>query len=165
MCAFFFSKGAELIAVTMLFLVWDSYLLATAFRLAQSSIDSLGNWNPSKIFPLSMCRKLAYSSCLANGVLILNRIYWKGQGRGQVQVERLLLHFLSLVASAVPTETFVRKTKRGSWGIDPPAESERPWLIRLSFFTVRKEVDWRTSAYEIDYLSPASPFPYSKYLR
>lgn len=52
-------KGGELIliAVTMLVLVWDSYLLATALLLAQCSIDSLRNSNPSKIFPLSMCRK------------------------------------------------------------------------------------------------------------
>lgn len=72
----FFSKGAELIAVTMLVLVWDSYLLATAFLLAQSSIDSLGNSNPSKIFPLSMCRmrtKPLWPTTLS--VLILNRIY------------------------------------------------------------------------------------------
>jgi len=41
-------------------------------------------------------------------------------------VERLLLHFVSLVASAVPTET--RKTERGSCGIDPPARSERTYL-------------------------------------
>lgn len=43
-------------------------------------------------------------------------------------MERLLLHFVSLVASAVPTETFVRKTERGSCGIDPPAGSERTYL-------------------------------------
>lgn len=39
---------------------------------------------------------------------IRRRLLRKGQGRGQV--ERLLLHFVSLVASAVPTSTFVRKT-------------------------------------------------------
>lgn len=73
----FFSKGAELIclAVTMLVLVWDSYLLATAFLLAQSSIDSLGNSNPSKIFPLSMCRMPLPVWPTTLWVLILNRIY------------------------------------------------------------------------------------------